>query len=122
MTAFVARVSDVRWTSPRTVGIVGIFLGALAFWLTLPPLKSRTAALPVLIGILAVAAGIWAWSRDERRIGGGAMASGLLGIVLGMLALRSASASRRSSLVRSSTAPPDASSTRRSSVPTSPAT
>ena len=92
MTAFVARVGDVRWTSPRTVGIVGIALGALAFWLTLPPLKSRTEALPVLFGILGVAAGIWAWSREERRVGGGAMAAGLLGIVLGMLALRSSTA------------------------------
>jgi ABC-type uncharacterized transport system permease subunit len=92
MTAFVARVGDVRWTSPRTVGIVGIVLGAVAFWLTLPPLKSRSEALPVLLGILAVAAGIWAWSREERRVGGGAIAAGLLGIVLGMLALRSSTA------------------------------
>ena len=89
MTALVARVGEVRWTSPRTVGVFGIFLGALAFWLTLPPLKSRTEALPVLFGILAIAAGIWAWSRDERRVGGGAIAAGLLGIVLGMLALQS---------------------------------
>ena len=89
MTAFVARMTEVRWTSPRTVGIAGIALGVLAFWLTLPPLKSRTEALPVLIGILAVAAGIWAWSREEHRVGGGAIAAGLLGIVLGMLALQS---------------------------------
>jgi simple sugar transport system permease protein len=92
VTALVARVGDVRWTSPRTVGVFGIFLGALAFWLTLPPLKSRTAALPVALGILAIAAGIWAWSREERRIGGGAIAAGLLGIVLGLLALRSSTA------------------------------
>ena len=39
VTALVARVGGIRWTHPRTVGIVGIVLGALAFWLALPPLS-----------------------------------------------------------------------------------
>jgi simple sugar transport system permease protein len=89
MTAIAARVGGIRWTHPRTVGVVGILLGTFAFWLTLPPLKARTEALPVAIGILAVAAGIWAWSRDERRVGGGAIAAGLLGIGFGLLAQQS---------------------------------
>jgi simple sugar transport system permease protein len=89
VTALTARVSEIRWTSPRTIGFVGIVLGALAFWLALPPLAARTAALPVVIGILAIAAGIWAWSRAERRVGGGAIAAGLLGIFFGILATQS---------------------------------
>ncbi|HEU5373662.1 MAG TPA: ABC transporter permease, partial [Gaiellaceae bacterium] len=89
MTAVAARLGGIDWRSPRTVGIAGIVLGALGFWLTLPPLKARTEALPVALGILAVAAGIWAWSRDERRVGGGAVAAGLLGIGFGLLAQQS---------------------------------
>jgi general nucleoside transport system permease protein len=89
MTAIVMRVGGIRWTHPRTIGILGIALGAVAFWLALPPLAARTAALPVAVGILAIAAGIWAWSREERRVGGGAVVSGLFGIGLGLLATQS---------------------------------
>jgi ABC-type uncharacterized transport system permease subunit len=92
MTAIAARVNGIQWRHPRTVGVCGIVLGALAFWLALPPLSSRTAVLPLAIGILAIAAGIWAWSRDERRVGGGAVAAGLLGIAFGVLATRSSTA------------------------------
>jgi simple sugar transport system permease protein len=88
----VARMGGVRWTHPRTIGIYGIALGALAFWLALPPLAARTAVLPIAIGIVAIFAGIWAWARDERRVGGGAVAAGLLGIVFGILATRSSTA------------------------------
>ena len=75
------------FTHPRTIGFFGIVLGALGFWLALPPLASRTAAFPILLGILAIATGIWVWSRDQRRVGGGAVAAGLLGIVLGVVAM-----------------------------------
>jgi simple sugar transport system permease protein len=93
MTAMVLdRMNGIRWTHPRTVGVYGILLGAIAFWLALPPLASRTAVLPIAIGILAIAAGIWAWSRDERRVGGGAIAAGVLGIAFGVLATRSSTA------------------------------
>jgi simple sugar transport system permease protein len=92
MTAIAARVGTIRWTDAKTVGAAGIALGALGFWLALPPLASRTAVLPILLGLLAIAAGIWAWSRDERRVGGGAVASGVLGIVFGVLATRSSTA------------------------------
>ena len=45
--------------------------------------------LPVLVGLLAIAAGIWAASRGAKRVGWGAIAAGLLGIALGYLATRS---------------------------------
>jgi ABC-type uncharacterized transport system permease subunit len=92
VTAIAARVGGIRWTSPKSVGILGILLGALAFWLALPPFASRTAVLPIALGILAIAAGIWTWSRDEHRVGGGAVAAGILGIIFGVLATRSSSA------------------------------
>ena len=50
----IARAEDLqprtfleRVTSPRTIGIVGIALGVVAFWLALPPVTVRTAPLPV---------------------------------------------------------------------------
>ena len=89
MSAIAARVTGIEWSSPRTVAKLGIFLGALAFWLALPPLASRTVVVPVLVGLLAVACGIWALSRGIRRLGWGAVAIGVLGIALGILATRS---------------------------------
>jgi ABC-type uncharacterized transport system permease subunit len=83
------RFDPAKLTQPRSIGILGILLGALAFWLALPPLAARTVFLPVLVGILAVACGIWAVAREERRVGWGAIAAGILGIVLGILATRS---------------------------------
>jgi simple sugar transport system permease protein len=81
-----------KLTAPRAVGLLGVLLGALAFWLALPPVGSRTSAVPVVVGVLAIACGIWAWARDERRAGGGAVAAGLVGIAFGALATRSSSA------------------------------
>ena len=78
-----------RFTGPRQIGILGIGLGALAFWLALPPIATTAVFLPVLVGLLAIAAGIWAVSRGEKRVGWGAIAAGLLGIALGWLATRS---------------------------------
>ena len=87
------RFDLARLTTARAIGVLGIFLGALAFWLALPPLASRTVLVPVLVGILAVAAGIWAAAREERRVGWGAIVVGVLGIVLGILATRSSETS-----------------------------
>jgi len=89
VTAVAARLGGIRWTHPRTIGVMGILLGVLGFWLALPPLTARTMLVPILLGILAIAAGIWTWSRDQRRIGGGAVAAGLLGILFGTLATHS---------------------------------
>ncbi len=74
---------------PKTVAIAGIALGLIAFWVALPPIAVRNLAWPALLGILAVAAGIWASSRGVRRVGLGAVAAGILGIAFGLLATRS---------------------------------
>src|SRR6478672_52083 len=78
-----------RLTQPRGIGALGIFLGAFASWLALPPLATRTLLWPILVGILAVAAGIWATSRGAGRVGWGAIVAGIVGIGLGALATRS---------------------------------
>jgi ABC-type uncharacterized transport system permease subunit len=78
-----------RLSSPRAIGLLGILLGVLAFWLALPPLASRSPVVPLLVGILAIAAGIYAVTRGAGRIGWGAVAAGLLGIGLGLAATKS---------------------------------
>jgi len=92
MTAMVARLERVEWLGPRAVGVYGIVLGCLAFWLALPPVVTRSQAAPIAVGILAVAAGIWSWSRGEKRVGWGAVVAGFLGIALGLLATQSSEA------------------------------
>jgi ABC-type uncharacterized transport system permease subunit len=78
-----------RANSARWVGIAGIALGALAFWLALPPFATTKVIVCGLVGLTAVAAGIWAVSRGEHRVGWGAVAAGVAGVALGVLATRS---------------------------------
>jgi simple sugar transport system permease protein len=78
-----------RISGPRAVGIAGIGLGALSFWLALPPTQARSVVIPVAVGIVGVAAGIWAASRQERRVGWGAVVAALLGIAGAILATHS---------------------------------
>jgi len=84
------RFSWARLTSPRSIAVLGMGLGVLAFWVALPPLKARSPTVPLLLGILAVGAGIWALTRGERRLGWGAVATATLGVAGGILATRSA--------------------------------
>jgi general nucleoside transport system permease protein len=78
-----------RLSSPRTIGLLGIVLGVLAFWLALPPLATRSPVVPLLVGLLAIAAGIFAVTRGAGRIAWGAVASGILGIGMGLAATQS---------------------------------
>jgi general nucleoside transport system permease protein len=90
MNAFAARVERVAQT-PRTVGWLGIVLGTLTFWLSLPPVEARAPWVPLIVGLLAASCGVWAVSRGVGRLGWGAVAVGGIGIVLGVLATRSSS-------------------------------
>jgi len=94
VSAQAARVGGLlrsRASEPQTIGTLGVLLGVLAFWLTIPPFTSRTVVWPILVGILATAAGVWTVTRRERKLGWGAVAAGVLGIGLGILATRSSS-------------------------------
>ena len=75
----------------REVGIAGILLGCLAFFLTLPPITARAPWWSALAGVPAIGAGIWAVTRGARRPGWFAVAAGILGIALGVLATRASS-------------------------------
>jgi ABC-type uncharacterized transport system permease subunit len=83
------RVLRSRFLEPRAIGTLGILLGALAFWLAIPPIASRSITWSLLVGVLALLCGIATVSRGERRVGWGAIAAGVVGTGLAALALRS---------------------------------
>jgi simple sugar transport system permease protein len=73
----------------KTFGTVGVLLGALACLIMIPPIQASSLIWSVFVGIIAIACGIWAAGRGERRLGIGAVVSGLAGIGLAFLALQS---------------------------------
>jgi simple sugar transport system permease protein len=95
MSTWTARLENpisTRLRDPATTGAVGILLGAFAAFLAIPPIEARAVTWPILVGIVAAALGIWTVTRGRRRLGWGAVAAGLLGIGLGILATRSSTA------------------------------
>ena len=84
--------SRARIASPRAAGVAGIFLGLFAFWLALPPVAARSVVVPVVVGAVAIAIGLWVVSRGELRIGWGAVAAGIVGILGGVFATRATTA------------------------------
>jgi ABC-type uncharacterized transport system permease subunit len=74
---------------PREVAWLGILLGVLAFFFALPPVATRGPVVPLLVGLVGVACGIWAVTRGVGRLAWGAIAMSLIGIGLGILATRS---------------------------------
>jgi len=80
---------SARLRDPAATGYLGILLGAFAAFLAIPPIEARTISWPILVGIVAAAFGIWTVARGRRRLGWGAVAAGILGIGLGIVATRS---------------------------------
>jgi ABC-type uncharacterized transport system permease subunit len=78
-----------RLHDPRTSGIAGMLLGVFACLLALPPIAERSILWPVLVGVAAATLGLWTATRGRRRLGWGAVAAGLIGLALGILATRS---------------------------------
>jgi general nucleoside transport system permease protein len=74
---------------PTRVAQVGILIGALAFFFTLPPVEARAPWVPAFVGVVALALGIFAVTRGAGRVGWYAVAVGVIGIGLGVLATRS---------------------------------
>jgi len=74
--------------SARWLGIAGIALGVIAFWVALPPVAARAAAWPIAFGAVGLVLGGFAVSKGEGRVGFGAVVSGLFGALLGVFATR----------------------------------
>jgi general nucleoside transport system permease protein len=68
-------------TEPRTIAILGIACGVLAFWLALPPWTARGLGWPIAAGFVALACGIAAVPRGEKKLGYYAIALGILGTI-----------------------------------------
>jgi general nucleoside transport system permease protein len=88
VTVVAATLERLRFGA-REVARLGMVLGILAFFFALPPVEARGSAVPLLVGLLGMACGIWAVTRGETRIAWGAVGLGGLGLVLGLLATRS---------------------------------
>jgi general nucleoside transport system permease protein len=58
-----------RLGEPRSVAIAGICVGALGFWLSLPPFTLRNIAVPAALAVLGAALGLWALTRGQRKLG-----------------------------------------------------
>jgi len=80
---------SARLRDPATTGYAGLLLGAFAAFLAIPPIEARTVTWPIVVGIVAAVLGIWTAARGRRRLGIGAVVTGIAGIGLGILATRS---------------------------------
>lgn len=88
MSAATATASRVS-VSPRIAAWVGIGLGALAWYVSLPPLLVRSAIPSILIALVAVAAGAYAIREGDRRMGWIAVVVGVLGAIGAIVAVSS---------------------------------
>jgi ABC-type uncharacterized transport system permease subunit len=84
---FTTRVRD-RWSTDVLIARGGVIAGLLAFVVALPPFRANAVWAPVLIGFIAIAAGIFVLSRGLRRPGWTAIGFGIVGIGLGALSTR----------------------------------
>ena len=92
MSTWAARLDSpllARLRDPAVSGYAGLALGVFAAFLAIPPITARTILWPILVGIAAAVLGVWTATRGRRRLGYGAVAAGLTGIGLGILATRS---------------------------------
>jgi ABC-type uncharacterized transport system permease subunit len=74
----------------KAAGIVSIGLGIVAFWVALPPLTTRSASVPIVLGVAGVAAGLWSWRQGHTRLGWTGAVIAVLGLLGGLLATRAA--------------------------------
>ena len=77
-----------RWPLETLVARAGVVIGLFAFVIALPPFKARAEWVPVLVGLIAIATGVWVLTRGLRRPGWTAIGFGIVGIALGLLATR----------------------------------
>ena len=89
MSTYVGTLSRSRLANSSTVGTVGIILGVVACVVAIPPITARSPVWPILLGILALLFGIAALSRGAGRVGWGAVAAGIVGCGLALLAMQS---------------------------------
>ncbi len=92
MTSAVATAERESTLSPRHVAWGAIAVGVVAWFIALPPALVRSPVPSVLLGVVAISAGIWVVGHDERRLGWGAIAAGVIGAGGAVAATRSGAA------------------------------
>jgi simple sugar transport system permease protein len=80
----------IAW--PKLLGILSIALGAIAFWVALPPLTVRSMAVPIVIGLAGVGAGVLSWRAGHTRLGWTGVCIALLGMLFGAVATNASEA------------------------------
>lgn len=88
MTSIALPVARLR-ESPRAIAWAGIGLGALAAFVSLPPIGARSWVPSLVIALAAAAVGVYVLRQGERRFGSYAIVTAVLGLGLGYLATRS---------------------------------
>ena len=78
--------------SAKQLGWAGVALGAIAWYLTLPPLLVRTPVPSVLLAVVAVVAGVAATRAGDARLGRGAIIAGVAGGIGAVVATKSGEA------------------------------
>ncbi len=78
--------------SAKQMGWAGVVLGVIAWYVTLPPLLVRTPLPSLLLGAVAVAAGVATVRAGERRLGRGAVFAGVVGVIGAVVATQSGEA------------------------------
>ena len=81
-----------RLAEPTSLGSIGVTIGVIAFVLAIPPIAARSPLWPILLGVVAILFGIASASRGAYRVGFGAIAAGVLGTALAVLAMQSSTA------------------------------
>jgi ABC-type uncharacterized transport system permease subunit len=78
-----------EFTRVKAQGWAGIALGLVAFVMTLPPFEVRTIIPSIVVGLVALTLGGVTIANGEKRLGWGAVAAGLFGMVGAFGATRS---------------------------------
>jgi simple sugar transport system permease protein len=78
--------------SAKQLGWAGVVLGAISWYITLPPLLVRTALPSVVLALVAVAAGVASARGGAIRLGRGAVLAGLAGGIGAIVATKSGEA------------------------------
>ena len=78
MSAGTIAVRSESAVTAKHIGIAGVVLGALVWVITIPPISARTLVPSSVLAVLAVGAGMWAATHDERKLGSEAIIVALL--------------------------------------------
>jgi ABC-type uncharacterized transport system permease subunit len=81
VSTFEAPISQLsKIGNTRLIAIGGIALGLFALWLSLPPWNVDQAGAPIGVGISGALLGLYAFMRNERKLGAWAIVASVLGI------------------------------------------